>query len=306
MPRPLKIGVQLPEVEYVYTWPQVVEMAQTAEAIGLDSIWVGDHLMYRYGTGAPPRGPYEAFTTLAALAAVTNRVELGPLVASTGFSNPAMIAKRAATIDQISSGRFILGLGSGWHEPEYKGFGFPYDRRVARFAESYEIITSMLETGEIDFHGEFFDLEGGLLFPKPVREGGVPIMIGSNGPKMLSIALDEATYWNSWFDGWDNNAAGLKRLLGEIDQACEAAGKDPASLIRTICPFVRMSGGSGRLSDYTAPDAVKPIDGTNAEALANELRTYAELGVGHVMLVLDPITADTIRELEPVLALLDS
>ncbi len=304
MPRPLKIGVQLPEVEYVYTWPQVVEMAQTAEAIGLDSIWVGDHLMYRYGTGAPPRGPYEAFTTLAALAAVTNRVELGPLVASTGFSNPAMIAKRAATIDQISNGRFILGLGSGWHEPEYKGFGFPYDRRVARFAESYEIITTMLETGEIDFHGEFFDLDGGLLFPKPVRD--VPIMIGSNGPKMLSIALDKATYWNSWFDGWDNNATGLKRLLGEIDQACKAAGKDPATLIRTICPFVRMSGGSGRLSDYTAPDAVKPIDGTNAQALATELRTYAELGVGHVMLVLDPITTDTIRELEPVLALLDS
>ena len=307
MPRPLKVGVQLPEVEYEYTWPQLKEMAQTAEAIGLDSIWVGDHLMYRYARqDAPPRGPYEAWSTMAALAAVTERVEIGPLVASTGFNNPAMIAKRSATIDQISNGRFILGLGSGWHEPEYKGFGFPFDRRVARFEESFMIITDMLETGECDFQGEFFTLDGGLLFPKPVREGGIPIMIGSNGARMLSIALPHATYWNSWFDGWDNNTTGLKRLLGEIDIACEKADKDPKSLIRTICPLVRMSGGSGRLSDYTEPGAVTPLDGTNAQSMADELRAYADLGVGHVQLVLDPITNDSIRQLAPILELLDA
>jgi alkanesulfonate monooxygenase SsuD/methylene tetrahydromethanopterin reductase-like flavin-dependent oxidoreductase (luciferase family) len=304
MPRPLKIGVQLPEVEYVYTWAQLKEMAQTAEAIGLDSIWVGDHLMYRYARqDAPPRGPYEAWSTMAALAAVTDRVEIGPLVASTGFNNPAMIAKRSATIDQISNGRFILGLGSGWHEPEYRGFGFPFDRRVARFKESFEIITTLLDTGECNYAGEFFTLEGGLLFPKPVRD--IPIMIGSNGERMLSIALPRATMWNSWFDGWDNNTAGLKRLLGEIDRACELAGKDPSTLIRTICPLVRMPGGSGRLSDYTEAGAVTPLDGANAGAMADELRAYAELGVGHVQFVLDPITNDSIRQLAPILELLD-
>ncbi|HQY30097.1 MAG TPA: LLM class flavin-dependent oxidoreductase, partial [Thermomicrobiales bacterium] len=267
----------------------------------------GDHLMYRYDkVDREPRGPFEAWTAIAALAAVTARVELGPLVASTGFHSPAMIAKKAATLDQISNGRFILGLGSGWHEPEYKGFGFRYDHRVDRFAEAFPIIESLLETGEADFRGDFFNIERGLLFPKPVRPGGIPVMVGSNRPRMLSIALPYASIWNSWFDGYGNSAAGLPDLLATIDTACVAAGKDPATLLRSICPLVRMSGGSGRISEYTALDAVKPLDGTNPASLAAELRTYADLGIGHVMLVLDPITADTIEELVPMLALLDA
>jgi probable F420-dependent oxidoreductase len=307
MPRPLKVGVQLPEVEYVYTWPQLREMAQVAESIGLDSIWVGDHLMYRYADKqSHPRGPFEAWTTLAALAGATSRIEIGPLVASAGFHAPAMLAKMAATVDQISGGRLILGLGSGWHEPEYKGFGFPYDRRVARFDEAFTVIRTLLATGECDFSGEFFSNEGALLFPKPVRPDGIPLMIGSNGARMLAIALPHVQMWNSWFDGWDNNTDGLQRLLSEIDEACERAGRDPKSLIRTICPLVRMSGGSGRLSDYTAPNAVKPLDGKDAKRMAAEIRAYAELGIGHIQLVLDPITADSIRELEPILALLDA
>ena len=181
--RPLKVGVQLPEVEYEYTWPQLAEMATVAEQAGLDSIWLGDHLMYRYARHErEPRGPFEAWTTLAALASVTSRVELGPLVASMGFHSPAMIAKMAATIDQISNGRFILGLGSGWHEPEYKGFGFPFDHRVARFEEAFTILRALLDAGECDFAGEYYTIEGGLLFPKPARPGGIPLMVGSQQP----------------------------------------------------------------------------------------------------------------------------
>ncbi|HEV2073568.1 MAG TPA: LLM class flavin-dependent oxidoreductase, partial [Thermomicrobiales bacterium] len=175
MPRPLKIGVQLPEVEYEYTWPQLKEMAVIAEEIGLDSIWLGDHLMYRYADPKrAPRGPFEAWSTLAALAAVTERVQLGPLVASALFHSPPMITKKAATIDQISNGRFVLGLGAGWHEPEYRGFGFPYDHRFSRFAEAFGIIRELMTTGESTFHGEFYDIDGALLFPKPVQPGGPP------------------------------------------------------------------------------------------------------------------------------------
>lgn len=306
MVRPLKVGVQLPEVEYEYKWPQLAVMARTAEDIGLDSIWLGDHLMYRYEQpDQAPRGPFEAWTTLAALATVTSRVELGPLVASIGFHNPAMIAKMAATIDQISNGRFILGLGSGWHEPEYKGFGFPFDHRFSRFEESYAIIRMFFETGECDFQGTYYTIEGGLLFPKPVQPGGPPIMVGSRGPRMLAATLPHVQMWNGWYEDWDNNLDALVRLLREIDEVCERVGRDPQTLIRTVSPLVRMPGGRGRISDYPGQSGDNPLDGTNPMALANDLRAFAGIGIGHVQLVLDPITAESIRELKPVLDLLD-
>src|ERR1700730_9155094 len=146
--RPLKVGVQLPEVEWEVPFPELIAMAQTAEAVGFDSIWVGDHLLYDLPVG--PRGPWEAWTTLAALAAVTSRVELGPLVAAVGFREPTMLAKQAATIDAISGGRFILGLGAGWHEREYRAYGFAYDHRVSRFAEAFSVIRALLREGRCD------------------------------------------------------------------------------------------------------------------------------------------------------------
>jgi alkanesulfonate monooxygenase SsuD/methylene tetrahydromethanopterin reductase-like flavin-dependent oxidoreductase (luciferase family) len=142
MPRPLKVGVQLPEVERVVRWPELRQMALTAEEAGFDSLWVGDHLLYRRPLDVV--GPWEAWSTLAALAAVTERVELGPLVASTSFHNPAMLAKKAATIDEISGGRLILGLGAGWNEAEYTAYGFPFDRRASRFEEAFTIIRDLL------------------------------------------------------------------------------------------------------------------------------------------------------------------
>lgn len=303
--RPLKIGVQLPEVEYEYTWPQLAEMARIAEDIGLDSIWLGDHLMYRYPElGQPPRGPFEAWTALSALASVTNRVELGPLVASTGFHNPAIIAKMAATIDQISGGRFILGLGSGWHEPEYRGFGFPYDQRASRFEEAFAIIRMLLTTGECTFHGQFHDLDGALLFPRSPRPGGPPIMLGSKGPRMLAIALPHVQMWNAWWADYGNTIEGLKAMLGQIDDACERAGRDPGTLIRTICPLVGMGGTNGRPSAGRTADHI--IDGRDPASFANELAQYARLGIGHVQLVLDPITPHSIANLAPALSLLDA
>lgn len=304
MTRPLKIGVQLPEVEYECTWPQYLEMARIGEEIGLDSLWLGDHLMYRYAdSDIAPRGPYESWTTLSALAAVTERVQLGHLVASALFHTPPMIAKMAATVDQISNGRFVLGLGAGWHEPEYRGFGIPFDHRFSRFAEAYQVIRELLTTGESSLDGDFYTIQDSLLFPKPVQPGGPPIMIGSYGQKMLELTLPTADWWNAWSQDYGGTFDGLASLLTRIDTVCEQVGRDPSTLVKTVAPLVGMPGARGRLSEYGAPPV---LDGTDPSALAADLHRFAEMGIAHVQLVLDPINAKTIARLQTILEQLDA
>ncbi|MEO7663979.1 MAG: LLM class flavin-dependent oxidoreductase, partial [Candidatus Limnocylindrales bacterium] len=144
--RPLRVGVQLPEVERDVRWPEYLAMARRAEELGYDTLWLGDHLLYRFPDGTS-RGPWEAWTMLSALAAATSRIKLGPLVASTAFHAPAMLAKLAATVDEVSGGRLILGLGAGWNEAEYLAYGFPFDHRVSRFEEAFTIIRTLLAEG---------------------------------------------------------------------------------------------------------------------------------------------------------------
>src|ERR671921_2754243 len=158
MTRPCKVGVQLPEVERYVPWPDYLDLARRAEAAGFDSVWVGDHLLYDLPDGST-RGPHEAWTTLAAVAQATERVEIGPLVASTSFHAPAMLAKQAATVDAISGGRLIVGLGAGWNEREYRAFGFAYDRRVSRFEEAFTIVRRLLREGRADVDGTYYRVE---------------------------------------------------------------------------------------------------------------------------------------------------
>jgi len=305
MTRPLRVGVQLPEVEYVVRWPELRQMAIAAERIGLDSLWVGDHLLYRHAEH-PPRGPWEAWSTLAALAAVTERIQLGPLVAATSFHNPAMIAKKAATIEEISGGRLVLGLGAGWNEPEYRAFGFPFDHRVSRFDEAFTIIRRLLREGRCDFHGAYYDLTDCELLPRGPRPEGPPLMVGSEGPRMLAITLPHVQSWNAWFEWFGNGPQGYRELRGRIDEACRAAGRDPAEVERTVALYVAMPGiGSGpSRGDFTRPE-VEPLPG-EPEALADSLRAFAAEGVAEVQLVLDPITPESVVALEPMVRLLDA
>ena len=302
MARPLKIGVQLPEVERVVRWSELRDMAELSERIGLDSIWVGDHLLYR-DDGRAPRGPWEAWSLLAALAAVTKTVEIGPLVAATSFHAPAMLAKKAATVDEISDGRLILGLGAGWNRAEYDAFGFPYDRRVSRFEESFTIIRELLRTGRSDFDGTFYSLQRGELLPRGPRENGPPLMVGSMGKRMLAITLPHVDAWNAWGPWFGNRVDGYRELHATIDAACREVGREPASLERTVALIVAMPGALGRGSSVSE-EAFEPIAG-DAKTLAPALRAFADAGVAHVQLVLDPITLDSIAALEPVLAALD-
>ncbi len=299
----MKVGIQLPEIERVVRWPEIAAMARLAEEVGFDSLWVGDHLLYRR-PDEEAKGPWEAWSTLAALAAITERVEIGPLVASTSFHNPQMLAKKAATIDDISAGRLILGLGAGWNEAEYRAFGYPFDHRVSRFEEAFTIIRTLLREGYIDFQGAFYRAPDCQLVPRGPRPDGPPLMVGSEGERMLRITLPYVDAWNAWYAWFGNRPEGLVPLLQRLDAACHEVGRDPATLERTCAVLVGLSGAVGRVSGIVRAPASPPLTGT-AEQLAEILRAYAAIGVGHVQLVLDPNTLEAIEGFAPVLRLLD-
>jgi probable F420-dependent oxidoreductase len=300
--RPIRVGIQLPEVERVVRWPEYVAMARAAEDAGFDTLWLGDHLLYRYEDGTS-RGPWEVWTMLAAIAASTSRIRLGPLVAATAFHAPPMLAKLAATVDEISGGRLILGLGAGWNETEFRAFGFPFDHRISRFEEAFTIIRTLLAEGSIDFDGRFFQARDCELLPRPTRPGGPPLMVGSVGPRMLEITLPHVQQWNVWYRQSENTAGGLEPLLRQVDEACLAVGRDPSTLEKTSAVLVRLPGGTGRLTKYDESE-VAPVEGSPA-GIADRLREFAAIGLAEVQLVVDPITIESVEALRPVLAELD-
>lgn len=302
MPRPFKIGVQLPEVERAVRWPEQLAIAQMAEQVGFDSVWLGDHLLYRRADGVV--GPWEAWTSLAALAQATSRVEIGPLVACTAFHDPPMLAKMAATVDEISGGRLVLGLGAGWNEPEFIAYGVPFSDRASRFEESFTIIRGLLRDGHIDFKGRFYQARDCELVPRGPRPDGPPLMLGSIGPRLLKFTAPVIDSWNAWYAWFDNSPAGLAPLLEKVDGACRGAGRDPAEVERTVTLLVQMPGGQGRLSGSGLETDDRALSGA-PEEVAAAIAAYAPLGIGHVQLVLDPITVASVAACAPILEALD-
>ncbi len=295
----MKIGVQLPEVEREVRWAELVRMARLAEEVGLDSVWVGDHLLYDL-PGVGPRGPWEAWTSLAALAEATERVELGPLVAATAFHQPQMLAKMAATVDEISGGRLVLGLGAGWNEREFRAFGFPYDRRVSRFEEAFTIIRRLLREGQVDFQGRFYRADDCVLSPRGPRPQGPPLLIGSTGRRMLTITLPHADAWNVWWARFGNTPEGFARQSRLVDEVCEEVGRDPAGIERTAAVLCQFPGGGGRIMGGQMPQGVRPVQGS-PQQMAEALAAFGAAGADHLQLVLDPITEDTVAALAPIL-----
>lgn len=295
----IKVGVQLPEVEREVGWPELRSMARLAEDVGLDSLWVGDHLLYRFADGSA-RGPWAAWSLLSALAATTQRILLGPLVASTSFLAPAMLAKMAATVDEISGGRLILGLGAGWNETEYRAFGFPFDQRIARFEEAFTIVRTLLRDGSIDFVGRFYEARDCELVPRGPRPGGPPLLVGSSGERMLRITMPHVQAWNAWYADTGNDPRGVAPLRERVDAACADVGRDPAEVERTVAVLVRLTGGGGRIQGGSERPAVVPLEGP-PDILAEAFRAYEREGISHLQLVLDPITPASIEELVPAI-----
>ena len=258
-------------------------MARAAEASGLDSVWVGDHLLYR----DPPRGPLETWTVLAALAAVTSRVELGPLVACLGFHNPAMLAKKAATLDEVSGGRLVLGIGAGWNRDEFDAFGFPFDHRVDRFAEAFTIIRRLLDGEEVTFEGSYHSVRDCVLLPRPVRRP--PLMVGSRRPRMLSIALPHVDIQHAWFSSFGNRPEGISVLRQRVDESCRSVRRDPTTVERSVALYVQLPEGRGRIE---GTGAVRPVA---LDELPATLAAVSREGVVHVQLVIDPIATSSIE-----------
>jgi probable F420-dependent oxidoreductase len=298
--RPLKVGLMLPDTEREMAggtarWRDLAAIAKRAEEIGFDSIWVADHLLFGF-PGKPLQGPWEAWSLLAAVAAITSRVEIGPLVACTSYRNPALQAKIADTVDEISNGRLVLGLGAGWHEPEYKSFGYPFDHRVGRFEEALTIIHGLLRNGQIDFQGTYYSARDCELRPRGPRKNGPPILIGAYAERMLQLTARYADVWNAW---GRNSAAELPADRANVDAACAAVGRDPATLARSVAVLVDLPGKAGR------PRETKPALTGTPEDLANAFRAYAREGIGHVQIVLDPNALAGVEALAPMLELLD-
>ncbi|MEA2596871.1 MAG: hypothetical protein QOF01_3340 [Thermomicrobiales bacterium] len=311
--RPLKVGLFLPGAEEMASgttpgWSDLLTMARLAEAVGFDSLWLPDHLLVRLwmpGWEGRLVGGIECWSLLAALAAATERVELGPLVSCNSFRNPALLAKMADTVDEISGGRLILGLGAGWHEPEYDAFGFPFDHRVSRFAEALQIIVPLLRTGRVDFAGRYYSARECELRPRGPRQGGPPILVGAHGERMLRLTAEYADAWNA---DWYVHPEQVGAVREEVDAACAAVGRDPATLERTLALLIDAPGWRPRPgADWpTVMRAGNPPPASGSpEELAELLRGFAGVGIAHVQIWLEPNTVAGIEAFAPVLHELD-
>lgn len=293
----MKVGVVLPISQEDGTsaapsYPEIRAIATGAEEGGLDSVWVFDHLLFRFD--GETTGIHECWTVLAAIAEATSRVELGTIVMCTSFRNAALLAKMAATLDHVSGGRLILGIGSGWHDPEFDAFGYPADHKVGRFEEALTIIRSLIREGRADFDGRWMTARDAVLVP-PARPD-IPILIAAKRPRMLDLTARHADAWNvAWFGMPDARWRGLR---DQLVVACVAAGRDPATLERTAGVTVRypdlLPAPTGEAEDAATDAKPAPPALVGDDEVAAGLVAYAEEGTGHVMAAMEPTTPEAV------------
>jgi probable F420-dependent oxidoreductase len=275
---------------------EIRDTAVAAEQAGFDSLWLADHLIFRF-PNRDEQGCWELFTFLSALAAVTSRVQLGPLVACTAFRNPALIAKMADSIDEISNGRFILGLGAGWHEPEYRAFGYPFDHLASRFEEALQIILPLLRGDHVDFEGKYYQARDAVLRPRGPSKAGPPIMIGSGRPRMLELTARYADMWNT--TGWNQGVDHIASKYPTLQEACQKVGRDPATIEFTAAVGVKLlAPGESR------PEKAPELTGT-PEEVAAMLRGFVDIGLQHLIVALAPDGVAGVERFARVIALLD-
>ena len=301
--RPLHIGLYIPNgtgymANGVYRWHDLLQFAKTAESVGFDSVWVADHMIFRFPGEEATLSRWECWTVLAGIAAATTRVNLGPLVSCMSFRNPAHLAKIAETVDEISNGRLLLAVGAGWHEPEYSAYGFPFDHRASRFEEGFQIVHDLLRTGHSDFKGTYYAVDDCEVIPRGPRPDKIPLIVGTNGDRLLRITARLADGWNT---DWIGSPDALPKLRAAVDRACDAEGRDPDTLTRSACVYVDLPDAKGRFprSDSRAPGAQLH------DQIIENMHRYAAEGLSEVMVWLDPNTLESVEEFGELLARLD-
>lgn len=291
----MRIGVTLPMSRSdgpgrMPGWPDVRALARHAESAGLDSVWICDHLVSE-PPGQPPEGVLEAWTVLSALAASTRRVTVGTLVTCGSFRHPALLAKMAATVDAISGGRLVLGLGAGVPGLDYDGYGFPDDRRLARFEETLEIVGGLLRGEAVTTPGGFHELRNASLLPPPERR--IPLLVAGGGPRLLRLTARHAQAWNTAWHGAPDDR--LRARLAAMARTLADEGREAGSMRVTVGVSVIDPDHDGMPDD----DAFAG----SPDELARIVDEYATLGVDELIVALTPRTERSVDRLVRALTL---
>jgi alkanesulfonate monooxygenase SsuD/methylene tetrahydromethanopterin reductase-like flavin-dependent oxidoreductase (luciferase family) len=298
----VKVGVMIPVGNHAgapQPWPEVIAFVRRAEALGFDGLWVPDHTLFRF-PGEPERGAHEAWSVLASLASATTTIPIGTLVLGLRFRNPALLAKMAATTDMISGGRLTLGVGAGWHDPEYAAFGYPLDHRLGRTEEAFELLVRLIRDGRASMEGRWVTAADAAIVP-PARPG-MRILSSARGGRMMDIVARFADAANIAWMARPSDPVLVERMA-ILDAACQRQGRDPATLERTV-------GMSVRYPDATAPgaspDPSKRIDGDADDpvVVADALRAFSDAGYPELMVWLEPMDVGALERLAASVALL--
>ncbi len=269
-------------------YAKIRDRAMQAEDAGYDSIWLYDHLMYRPDETDWTVGIWEAWTMMTALAEATERVEIGSLVLCNQFRNPAILAKMAHTLDEVSGGGLILGIGAGWNRAEFDAFGMPFDNRVARLDEALQILRPLLKEGRVDFEGEYYRARDCEITPRSPRPGGPPLMVAALGPKTIRLAVAHADQWNTAYWATPEDSAPQIELFDEAVAEVRPE-RVPDKTILTAVAF-----------DDLAPDGHDFTSAINGDPddIATALAAHAEAGISHLQLHVVPYTDEAIARTE--------
>jgi len=279
-------------------WSEIAALASQAEAMGLDTVWTADEIVWRFPEWPGPRGWWECLAMTGAVAASTSSIQVGTWVLSALHRNPGMIASAAETLDEISGGRFVLGLGAGHHSGGADEFGYPAGKTVSRYAESLEIVVPMLRGETVTFEGEFHRAKGAEVLPHGPRPGRVPLMLGGHSPRTMTLAATHADTWSA-FATTSSLPSAFEHLTRALDRICESIGRDPASIGRSVGVFVEP--GDAKVAEGLGFGV--GITGSS-EQIIETLAGFTAVGVTRVEIVPYPNTIETLELLAPVLSAL--